>query len=105
MLSRQPSNLITSDYKATIQLQETNTVLENLTFTLVLENGFYYLDIENLPSPISLYDPVVIGRAVIEDKVYRIQNLAISENGEISISAVLWSNKLFDFSDIDFQFQ
>jgi hypothetical protein len=105
LLSRQPSNLITSDYKATIQLQETNTVLENLTFTLVLENGFYYLDIENLPSPISLYDPVVIGRAVIEDKVYRIQNLAISENGEISISAVLWSNKLFDFSDLDFQFQ
>lgn len=105
LLSRQPSNLITSDYKATIQLQETNTVLENLTFTLVQENGFYYLDIENLPSPISLYDPVVIGRAVIEDKVYRIQNLAISENGEISISAVLWSNKLFDFSDLDFQFQ
>jgi hypothetical protein len=105
LLSRQPSNLITSDYKATIQLQETNTVLENLTFALVQENGFYYLDIENLPSPISLYDPVVIGRAVIEDKVYRIQNLAISENGEISISAVLWSNKLFDFSDIDFQFQ
>lgn len=105
LLSRQPSNLITSDYKVTIQLQETNTVLENLTFTLVLENGFYYLDIENLPSPISLYDPVVIGRAVIEDKVYRIQNLAISENGEISISAVLWSNKLFDFSDLDFKFQ
>jgi len=105
LLSRQPSNLITSDYKATIQLQETNTVLENLTFTLVQENGFYYLNIENLPSPISLYDPVVIGRAVIEDKVYRIQNLAISENGEISISAVLWSNKLFDFSDLDFQFQ
>lgn len=105
LLSRQPSNLITSDYKATIQLQETNTVLENLTFTLVQENGFYYLDIENLPSPISLYDPVVIGRAVIEDKVYRIQNLAISENGEISISAVLWSNKLFDFSDLDFKFQ
>jgi hypothetical protein len=105
LLSRQPSNLITSDYKATIQLQENNTVLENLTFTLVLENGFYYLDIENLPSPISLYDPVVIGRAVIEDKVYRIQNLAISENGEISISAVLWSNKLFDFSDLDFKFQ
>lgn len=105
LLSRQPSNLITSDYKATIQLQETNTVLENLTFTLVQENSFYYLDIENLPSPISLYDPVVIGRAVIEDKVYRIQNLAISENGEISISAVLWSNKLFDFSDLDFQFQ
>lgn len=105
LLSRQPSNLISSDYKATIQLQETNTVLENLTFTLVQENGFYYLDIENLPSPISLYDPVVIGRAVIEDKVYRIQNLAISENGEISISAVLWSNKLFDFSDLDFQFQ
>lgn len=104
LLSRQPSNLITSDYKATIQLQETNTVLENLTFTLVQENGFYYLDIENLPSPISLYDPVVIGRAVIEDKVYRIQNLAISENGEISISAVLWSNKLFDFSDLDFKF-
>lgn len=105
LLSRQPSNLITSDYKATIQLQETNTVLENLTFTLVQENGFYYLDIENLPSPISLYDPVVIGRDVIEDKVYRIQNLAISENGEISISAVLWSNKLFDFSDLDFKFQ
>ena len=105
LLSRQPSNLITSDYKATIQLQETNTVLENLTFTLVQENGFFYLDIENLPSPISLYDPVVIGRAVIEDKVYRIQNLAISENGEISISAVLWSNKLFDFSDLDFKFQ
>ena len=105
LLSRQPSNFITSDYKATIQLQETNTVLENLTFTLVQENGFYYLNIENLPSPISLYDPVVIGRAVIEDKVYRIQNLAISENGEISISAVLWSNKLFDFSDLDFQFQ
>lgn len=105
LLSRQPSNLITSDYKATIQLQETNTVLENLTFTLVQENGFYYLDIEDLPSPISLYDPVVIGRAVIEDKVYRIQNLAISENGEISISAVLWSNKLFDFSDLDFKFQ
>ena len=105
LLSRQPSNLITSDYKATIQLQETNTVLENLTFTLVQENSFYYLDIEDLPSPISLYDPVVIGRAVIEDKVYRIQNLAISENGEISISAVLWSNKLFDFSDLDFKFQ
>ncbi len=105
LLSRQPSNLITSDYKATIQLQETNTVLENLTFTLVLENSFYYLDIEDLPSPISLYDPVVIGRTVIEDKVYRIQNLAISENGEISISAVLWSNKLFDFSDLDFKFQ
>jgi len=105
LLSRQPSNLITSDYKATIQLQETNTVLENLTFALVQENGFYYLDIENLPSPISLYDPVVIGRAIIEDKVYRIQNLAISENGEISISAVLWSNKLFDFSDLDFKFQ
>ena len=105
LLSRQPSNFITSDYKATIQLQETNTVLENLTFTLVQNNGFYYLDIENLPSPISLYDPVVIGRAVIEDKVYRIQNLAISENGEISISAVLWSNKLFDFSDLDFKFQ
>jgi hypothetical protein len=52
-----------------------------------------------------LYDPVVIGRTVIEDKVYRIQNLAISENGEISISAVLWSNKLFDFSDLDFKFQ
>lgn len=105
LLSRQPSNLITSDYKATIQLQETNTVLENLTFTLIQENGLFYLDIENLPSPISLYDPVVIGRAVIEDKVYRIQNLAISENGEISISAVLWSNKLFDFSDLNFEFQ
>lgn len=105
LLSRQPSNLITSNYKATIHLQETNTVLDNLSFSVVQVSGLYYLDIVNLPSPISLYDPVVIGRTVIEDKVYRIQNLAISENGEISISAVLWSNKLFDFSDIDFKFQ
>jgi hypothetical protein len=105
LLSRYPSPFITSDYRATIQLQTTGEVITDLPFTLEQVGGKTYMNLSELPSPVSLYDPVVVGRDMIENKVYRIQSLSISESGEISIDAVIWSDKLFDFTNLEFIFQ
>jgi hypothetical protein len=105
LLSRYPSPFITFDYRATIQLQTTGEVITDLPFTLEQLGGKTYMNLSGLPSPVSLYDPVVVGRDMIENKVYRIQSLSISESGEISIDAVIWSDKLFDFTNLEFIYQ
>lgn len=108
-LSRTPSLDITNDYFVSILCQSTDTVLRELPFSIVTEADDTYIEVTTdnalpifLENPLLLGDPVIIGKNVIQDRVYRVQSIDRDGDGVISITALVRDEDIFDDSDLVF---
>ena len=92
-----------ANYRATVQLQSNGEVYENLEFSIVQEEGVQYMKFadQSIPSTLSVGDPVMISRISTENRHYRVQNISRDTDSKISITAINWTEKIFDYDDVE----
>ena len=92
-----------ANYRATVQLQVNGQVYENLSFTIVQEDGRQYMRFadQSIPSTLSVGDPIMISRVSTENRDYRIQNISRDEESKISITAINWTEDMFNYDDVE----
>lgn len=92
-----------SNYRATVQLQSNGEVYENLQFTIVQEEGIQLIRFadQSIPSTLSVGDPVMISKITTENRSYRVQNITRDTDSKISITAIFWTEEMFNYDDVE----
>ena len=92
-----------ANYRATVQLQVNGQVYENISFTIVQEDGRQYMRFadQSIPSTLSVGDPIMISRVSTENRDYRVQNISRDEESKISITAINWTEDIFNYDDVE----
>ena len=91
------------NYRVTVQLQSNGEVYENIQFTIVQEDGRQYMRFadQSIPSTLSVGDPIMVSRISTENRDYRVQNISRDEESKISITAINWTEEIFNYDNVE----
>jgi hypothetical protein len=90
-----------TDYKASALFRDTGTVSDNLQVTSQLSpDGEHQITVSGLTEPLNILDPVVVGRNVQDEQLYRVTEVSPTEDGKIKISATKWDRVILTDTDL-----
>ena len=89
--SIEKATMTPATYKSSAMFRETGNVDDGLGVTSIISpEGEIQIRLSGLTEPLEILDPVVIGRNIQDEQLYRVTELAPSEDGKIKISATKW---------------
>jgi hypothetical protein len=102
-LSRIVNSGIDTTYLASVWNRDSGEILKELPVEPVLTAaGDYWLKVGGLPNTVTLAqgDYIAVGQNVSSDSYFKVGNTALNDQGEIEISATLWTPEIVNQNNI-----